>query len=100
MGEKNIVLCEIHTMRGIELHYFFWFKTRPIERTNSPMRGLQVFSKPSYSEISTMWGRPMLGLPVLQNISIYYVGTCIINSEKIYHEPKNITTASLPKVQQ
>ena len=28
------------------------------------MRGLQVFPKLSYSEISTMWGHPMWGLPV------------------------------------
>ena len=31
------------------------------------MRGMNIFQKPYYREISTMRGRPMRGLPVLRN---------------------------------
>ena len=34
------------------------------------MRGMDIFQKPYYREISTMRGRPMRGLPVLSFIKL------------------------------
>ena len=35
------------------------------------MRGMDIFQKPYYREISTMRGRPMRGPPVLDNVGMY-----------------------------
>ena len=34
------------------------------------MRGMDIFQKPYYREISTMRGRPMRGLPVIKSLKL------------------------------
>ena len=48
------------------------------------MRGMDIFQKPYYREISTMRGRPMRGLPVIEHSKIPF--PLIILSSELFFE--------------
>ena len=48
------------------------------------MRGIEIFQKPSYREISPMRDRPMRGLPVTDQCGqLWYIGKYVMDGENI-----------------